>query len=688
MRRDRVDIIAKVSLADIVADINASKYRDSIKFNVSSNEFRQLSAIIDKFDLQDIHREWILYRVEPQSYRVVSLKGEANSGKYGYEIDLDTLKAEVLFDKAKIHFKDGLKYIDTKSVELTYRKNSLYFKLNEPIYEGKSLQGSRVAIADITKDNPILKLDINMTTPYDKVMDTLLDRYEVYIPIKQKSGEVEAYFHADIGLVDDSELFLVDVKFGKGDILLHDIKLPIVSGRLKYAKSAITLYDISLKDRDYRGEVDGKIDLDKKRVKLLFDAQKISLGDKGSKFFLLKNRKLPIIIDYKKDTKIEIPKLSLKLSQKKDKTTIRLNNLNKIKPYLLDKTIVEKGGYVTIETREFETFSFKGMMKKPSSFLYERNNRCLSTIRFNGKITSKGEKLYAFNKRFYYNKNKSQLRISNLNIDLKRFLKIKSKSDKKRDRLVIIGKNSNLRYGNHRLLTDSYDIEIKPNGDIKAIGSAGGDIIKFSKRKKKFFVQAFRIRDKVLHPLINFDGLKGGRYSIKKSGNPDRLMRGEIIIEGGVMRDFKTYNNTLAFINTIPALAVLHNPGFSQKGFEIKEGLIEYKMIGTRKIIFDKIYIKGKSANIVGKGSIDIKRNKINMDLAIQVGRTLGKVVGSIPLLGYILLGKDKSMTVGLKITGNLNKPTIKTTVANDILTLPLELIKRTLLAPKVLGKN
>ncbi len=683
--KDKADIKAKIYLSDIVADINLTKDDNSIQFTLSSNKFTDLKAIIDKFDIKDIHRDWILYRVKSPKHRVVYIKGEAIYKKDAYKIDMDNLKALILFDNTQIHFQKALNPIYTKGVELTYRDNSIYFKLNNPIYEGKSLQGSKVAIVDIIKANPILKLDINMTTPFDKTMKRLTDSYKVNIPVKQTSGKLRADFHADIGLISDIGNYLVDVKFGRGNIVVHNVKLPITKGRLKYANNSVTLTNIGVKDRYYRGVVNGDINFNKKRVTLLFDAKYISLGEKREKFFVLKNRKLPIILNYKNSTKIEIPKLGIKLSTKKKKTIIKLTNLNKIKPYLQDKSIVEKGGYVTIETKDFKTFDFRGMIKKPSSFIYEKRNRCQSTIKFNGKITKGGEKFYAFNRRFYYNKSKSQLRIKNLNIDLKRLLKSKSKSQKKGKQLVIIGKNSHLRYGKYSLLTDSYDIEIKPNGNIKAIGSAGGDIIKFNKRRGKFMIQAFRIKDKILHPLIDFKGLKGGRYSIKKIGNPDRVMRGEIIIEGGVMKDFKTYNNTLAFINTIPALAVLHNPGFSKNGFTIKEGLIEYRMIGTRKIIFDKIYIKGTSANIVGKGSIDLRRDKIKMNLAIQVGRTLGKVLGNIPLLGYILMGRDKSMTVGLKITGNLNRPTIRTTVASDILTLPLELIKRTLQSPKVL---
>ena len=44
--------------------------------------------------------------------------------------------------------------------------------------------------------------------------------------------------------------------------------------------------------------------------------------------------------------------------------------------------------------------------------------------------------------------------------------------------------------------------------------------------------EALRIQDKALHPLINFDGLSEGRYSLKLAGDPDGTMEGKIIIEG------------------------------------------------------------------------------------------------------------------------------------------------------------
>jgi len=499
---------------------------------------------------------------------------------------------------------------------------------------------------------------------------------------------------ADIGLKNNYKDFFVNVDFSRGDVWLEKFRLPVVKGNLQYKKGFMTLKDIYLEDTFYEGKVDGKIDLQKKKADLIFDAKRMTLGDEKEKFFVLKNQKLPFELRYEKNIDIEIPKLSIKIINNKEETSIHLNDLSKIKPYLPDPGPLEEGGNMEIKTKDFKTYTFKGMLKRTSCFLYEKDDKCKTRVPFQGKITDKDLDFYAFNKRFHYNKSNSRVKITNLNIDLEEFLKMQKKEIKKEDKkkkdkvkqsksLIILGNDSNLRYGEYSLVTDSYDIEVKPNGDIKAIGSSSGDIIKFSKKKDILSMQALRIKDKVLHPLINFKGLQNGRYSLKKSGNPEGTMKGQIIIEGGVMKNFKAYNNTLAFINTIPALASLQNPGYSVKGFTIEEGIAEYRMIKKDKIIFDSIYIKGTSATIAGTGEIDLKKKTINLNLAILSARELGKFVGSLPLVGYILMGEDKSMTFGLQITGTLENPKVKTSAGGDILSLPLKILKRALESPK-----
>jgi len=669
---------------------SANKIDHTVDFKIDSDTFSDLHPVINKFDLNEAVNSWVLDKVEAEEYKLLSLSGKANVDNGQFKMDIDALKGEILFSDVKIHFKEDLAPVLAPSFILSYEKGGLYFDLNAPIYREKNLQGSKVSILDLTESNTTLHLDIQADTSFDAVIRDLLKAYDLKIPVDQKSGKVKALFLADIALKEDYSEFVVDVNFTQGEVCLDKVKLPIVKGSLHYEDGFITLKDIGLKDKFYEGNVSGKIDLNNTKADLVFDAKHITLKSEDKTFFALKNKKLPFVLTYKRDIYVGIPDFAMRIHNTTKETKIYLKDLSKIKPYLPDTGPLEKGGNVTVTTKDFKTYTFKGELERPSCVLYEKNKACKVKVPFEGKLSPKDIDFYAFNKRFYYNKAKARLKLTNLNIDLEKFLqstkkdkKIKKKTKVKQGRkLVILGKNSNLRYDNHTLIMDSYDIDVKANGDIKAIGSSAGDIIKFTKKKDIFSMQALRIKDKVLHPLIDFNGLHNGRYSLKTSGNPEGTMKGEVIVEGGVMKDFKAYNNTLAFINTLPALASLQDPGYSTKGFTIQEAVSEHRMVKRDVIIFDSIYIKGTSATIVGKGVVDLKKKTIRMDLAIQTARELGKVVGNVPLLGYILMGKDKSMTIGLKIRGTLDDPKVDTSAGKEILRLPLDLLKRTFESP------
>ena len=665
----------------------ASKIKDKINFRVQSNTFSDLKSIVDEFNMIPVVKSWVIDKVQAKHYKLISLTGIGNIVNRAFKLDLDSLKAEALFSDVSIHFKEGLAPVEAPSFILRYSNdNGLFFDLEKPRYLGKNLDGSTVSIVNLRDDNTTLKLNLKFDTVFDNYVQKILEAYKVNVPVLQKSGKVNATLDMDIGLKKASVSVKSDVTFSKGEILVKGLKFPVDKGELQYENGLITLKDIDLNHTMYVGKLNGTINTVEDNAEFIFDAKKVLLQAGKEKVASLKDESIPFNLDYKNDTIINIPKFTLSLKNTKEKTTLKISHLSTIKKYLSDVIPIEEGGSLEISTKDFETFNFKGLMKRNSCFIYEDNNLCKTRVGFHGYAKKDNLNFYAFEDRLHYDKLKSRIHIKNLNIDLEKFLaqdkKSKNKKNQRTKSLVILGKNSHLRYEEYSLLTDSYDVEVKPNGNIKAIGSTDGDIIKFTKVKDTFTLQALRIKDNVLHPLINFEGLQNGRYSLTKTGDPSTIMKGQIIVEGGVMKDFKAYNNTLAFINTIPALATLHKPGYSTEGFTISSGLVEYRMIKKSKIIFDSIYIKGDSSTIVGKGELDLVKKTINVELAIQVARELGKVVGSIPLVGHILVGKDKSITVGLQITGSLDKPDVSVSAAKDILSYPLEVIKRTLEAP------
>jgi hypothetical protein len=685
LKKNRLKTQGRFDAYNIKGSFKAEQEDGHIRFALKSEPFTDLRTIIGKFPLHPVVRSWIVDKIQAERYRLHTLEGRVNIDKNGLSLDVGSLYGKAFLENAKIYYKEGLSPVLTEKLTLSYRKGGLYFDLKEPVYENRDLNGSSVKITGFTGKEPIvLQVDLHIKSPMDRTVQKIFRAYGLQIPVTQERGIARADVNISVPLSDQSRKtsVLVNVELEEGDVYIGNVRLPVTKGNVQYEKGMIVLRDIMLKEQWYEGKVNGKVDVKAKKSKLQFEVKSIEIGKGKEKFFVLKKKMLPVTIDYTKELAVSVPLLGLKVYKTAEQVAIELSDLKKIKPYLQHTGISVEGGDLKLFTKTLQEFSFKGVLKQNDCFFYDNDNACYVLIPYSGTFTSKGLKVYAFDKRLFYDAAKSRVKLTKLNIDLKKFLAAKKRAEKNKMKgIVILGKQSNIRYENHTLVTDSYDIEVKPNGDIKAIGSLDGDIVKFSKTGKIFSMQALRVKDKMLHPLIDFDGLKEGRYSLKKYGDPDKEMKGKIIVEGGVLSDFKAYNNILAFINAIPALAALKSPGFSQKGFKIKEGVVDYRMF-KEKIVFDSIYIQGASATFVGKGEIDLKKKSIQMDLAIQTAREFGKLVGNLPLLGYILMGKDKSMTVGLKISGPLKNPKVETSAAEEILALPLQLIKRTIESP------
>jgi hypothetical protein len=674
------------------------KRKDEVIYALNTEPFGDLKPLITRIHMPAAIESWVIDKVRAKQYKVVYIQGKARVKGQDVKVDFASLKGKMRFDDVTIRYKDGIPPADAKTLMLGFKNGNLIFDLTDPRYQGRDLNGTRVVIKHIVGPlSPVLILDLHVVTPVDKKVKEILQAYHLNIPVTHTGKENRVHVNLRIPLEKQHKKLkaTVDVALAKGVLRVDNIPLHITGGSVHYEAGKVKVEHVGVDEPWYQGKVSGEIMLSKQKAVLMLDIKKAQFGEKSDPLLVVQNRKVPLDLFYGMPIRVSLPTMGVKAVKQKQSLSVTLEDIRKIIPFLRRNVLGLTGGKLQIETNDMKRYTFEGTLKKDICFFYEKSDICYTTVPIEGSVDIKSDDLdlYAFKKRFHLDLAKGMVQLKNLNIDLELFLKEQRKiehSTPKGKRLlhkkfVIVGKNSHLRYGPYRLVTDSYDIEVFPNGDIKAIGSIAGDVVKLTKKGDNFVLQALRVKDKMLHPLINFTGLKNGRYSLKKEGNPDKLMRGRIIIEGGILSDFKVYNNTLAFLNTLPALATLSSPGFSNKGFKIKEGVIEYTMT-PQKITFTSVYLKGNSATVLGKGIVDLKTKKLNLNLAILTAREFGKVVGKIPLLGYILMGDDNSLTVGLKITGTLENPKVKTSMVEDIASLPLQILKRTLTAPAHMG--
>ncbi len=692
LHSDKLILEGRYEAYNITGKFKAIKEGHNVEFILNSDLFSDLKTLIDRIPMPEAVNAWITRKIEAKRYRLYALRGRGKVHENIFEPDLSSLQGNALLEDVKIHFKEGLAPVTAKKALLKYNRECLYFDLTNARYRNKEVNASTVSITDLAKGKiPHLNLDMHFDNKVDEEVQEILHAYNLHIPVLMKNANSKVEVKLGIPLKKSSHGKIdvyVKAALGKGALSLHHIKLPVEGGEVIYHKGIVSLKNIFLKAPWYEGMVSGKIYTKTDKAEMLFYAKKIAMGKGKKKSFLLKDKKIPFTVYYGKKLRIEIPAYRVLLAQEEGRTHMVLYDLAKIKPFLQKLPIDFNGGKMEVWTKDFVHYTFKGNLIRRSCFIYS-NKVCYTKVPCSGTFDGKGLEFYAFDKQLHYSTSASKITIRNLNLDIEKFLNTPKRMQKGRiqtkklGKLMIEGIKSKLRYDKYTLVTDKYSANIYfASGNIKAKGNLGTDVVHFIKTGKRIKIDAIRIHDRMLHPLIHFNGLQHGRYSITLSGVPENVMRGEITLEGGMLKSFKAYNKTRTFIKNNKTLSKLEDPGLTAKGFKIREGKIKYRIIKQQKVIFDSIYIKGDKATIVGKGELNIQTKKLKIDLAIQMARKLGKIVGSLPVLGYILMGEDNSVTFGLKISGTLDNPKVETSAAKEILKLPFDLIKRTLQSP------
>lgn len=680
---------------DINLEFIINKRKERFYYVIKSNRFTQLKSLIEQFHLPHNISVWITDKVLASSYRLDSLKGIIQVGKNSIDIMPNSIIAKAKLEDPLIYFQNGIEPVKAKELYIYFRNGNLYFDLKDPYYLADSLDGSNLSILGLGDlKRPILKLKLKFNTTFDDKIHKILNSYNIHIPIEQDRGEVDSRLHIDIELKTKRLEYYGDFGLKKGTLSIGGGDFPVTEGRVEIKDHIAILKDIKLKNNAIDSTVNGKVYIDKKRANLSLNIKNLYLGDKKSSFVSMKDKNLSMKIDYKNSIYLSVPSLktSLKISKDSNTTKIVMRDLKKIKENIQSLPLNIDGGDLKIETTDYKKYTFSGILKRSDCFFYEKDTECLIQIPIYGFFNSDNLLLRAFGDRFIFDTQKSIINVKNLNLDLKRYFEVqkqkKSKKEQKsiKQRVKIIAEKSTLKYDTYRLVTDSYELGILPSGDFHFRGKLKyGEKFRYdemivTKKGDRLDIKADRIHDKMLHPLINFNGLQNGRYSVKISGMPGKYMEGTIILDGGVISNFKAYNNVLAFINTIPALATLHSPGYSTKGFKIKQGLIKFNISDDNKLFFDSLLIESDSATISGDGIIDLKSGKIDIDLAIQTAKPMGKLISTLPVVGYILTGDKKSIvTVGLHIGGTIDDPKVDISPVKDVLMLPIKMIERTL---------
>ncbi|MDF1876889.1 AsmA-like C-terminal domain-containing protein [Sulfurimonas sp. SAG-AH-194-L11] len=414
------------------------------------------------------------------------------------------------------------------------------------------------------------------------------------------------------------------------------------------------------------------------------------LIDPNTQNILYKNKKIMLSLSHLDGLlKISSRELDGEFLSRDKGWKLQLNSLNPIakNSTLLKKLHLENGDFTLYKNKNDKYTRFKSNVVYPYKILV-KDNIPLEAYKIKGKIYK--ERVYiAINNKIHIEiKDSVNINMDNsvLNIsELLRVLKdIPSNTDKSNTLNILLKATNSTLYVNksRSILYHTLDLQLYDNILTAQLSYSKGKAgLRFE--NNKFHLYGKNFNDKFMNELFSLSKFTKGNLDFSLSGNTDDY-NGVIYVKKTTIRDYKTLNNILAFVNTVPSLVTFQLPGYSNEGLFIDKAYIKFKYNDNVFHLSD-IYLDSKEIDILGKGVADFDKDTI--DIVLNLKTDLGSDLAKVPLVGYILLDGDTISTT-LSIKGKASDPKIKSLIAEDIVVAPFNIIKRTLSLPYLLIKD
>jgi len=459
---------------------------------------------------------------------------------------------------------------------------------------------------------------------------------------------------------------------------------------LKIDKQNIQLQRAKVKIDNYF-KADMQVIYDVKRKKGNIYLKNAIFTDPKTKKVLYHKKQAHLLVKTKKkQTEIDIKELEAILFINQKRWILNFNALGKIAKNfnILRKYHIDNGNILFYKNNNEETLHFKASLRYKYKIL-TKYGKAVQQYKIEGKILKNKTLLLSVNDKVDVRVDKDiHISIDNSGIDVNELLAfIKSlpqqKTKKSNANIYVKAKNSYIYLGDNSYIpSDSITIVYKS-------GALSGDLtyakgkMHFTFKENKFSVVGKNFTERFARNIITFAKLQGGNFNFSINGTPEAY-RGSVTIRDTIIKDYVLLNNILAFVDTVPSLVTFSLPGYSTKGVHANK---VYTRFYFKKDIFyiSDLRIKSKEIKIVAKGSLSSKYDTI--DMKVELKTNFGSTLSKVPLAGYVIFD-GQTLSTNLKVTGKLSDPKVTTMVTKDIVSAPVNIIKRTLTLPFKLMKD
>lgn len=332
--------------------------------------------------------------------------------------------------------------------------------------------------------------------------------------------------------------------------------------------------------------------------------------------------------------------------------------------------------------------TFDGSVDYPYAIMM-LNNKSLSTYRFSGS-NHEGKTFLKVNDRITINADETiNLRASNMGINGKELLRWLS-TRQSNNHTASLSTQATIKpiqlrtdnvffylMENRKILSDTLIAKID-NDHLDARLTHGRGVAEIKMKDQFFYVEGSGFNDRFMSNLFALSEFEEGRLSFKISGKAEKF-EGVVRIDETTLKEYIILNNLLSFINTIPSLATFSLPNYSTKGLEVKETYAHFSY-ENHLFTLDNYTLDSPELKMHGYSRANVIEDTIKGTLTLKTD--LGSALGRVPMVGYILLGDDRSISTTVELTGKLSNPTVETAIAKEIVSAPFNILKRAISYP------
>ncbi|WP_367960149.1 YhdP family protein [Helicobacter acinonychis] len=407
-----------------------------------------------------------------------------------------------------------------------------------------------------------------------------------------------------------------------------------------------------------------------------------------------------------------VPQLLLEGEFKDNAYVFKIKDLKKIKPYspIMDY-IALKDGSLEVSTSDFSNIDFFAKDLKINLPIYRSDGSHFNSFSLFGSINKDEILIYTPNKSvsIKIKGDQKDITLNNLDLSVDEFLDSKipaiaelfSKKQKekptpkeihdedifisakqryeKAHKIIPIATNIHAKdmvliYKRKPIPLENLDIVAQDNR-VKIDGNYKNGMILADLVHGALYFKAYNFSGDYINTILQKDFVEGGLYTLIGSFE-NQVFNGELKFQNTSLKNLALMQNIVNLINTIPSLIVFRNPYLGANGYQIKTGSVVFGI--TKKYLgLEKIDLIGKTLDVVGNGIIELDTDKLDLNLEISTIKALSSVLSKIPIVGYLILGKEGKVTTNVNVKGTLDNPKTKVTLAADIIQAPFKILRR-----------